>query len=468
MIRLGEQRGVAALTVLLITAVLAVAGAVVAFAAVAELEIGARDRRAEEAFTAAEAGLDQAAAHFLRQPTWATPQTAECHNNPLVEDAVEYRDPSTTAVCGVRITSPTNGRFDVVGGGKPFVEYTVVSRATDATGVSRTMAGGFRIESLDIPFGMFVNGSVDLNGTATLTRLSLLVNGTVTSRNNLSTDADGNGEFDDPDLGWDFHKEFIQSDPPPAMCTDISTGQQVGCTGVFSNFQIFSKNQERNSDEIHVNSPDPSASDFPTDRDSHQTLVVNEEPQAVVNIPIDDILEPMQSLKQLAQEQSLFLDYRNGTNETIQLQPGDLGTATREFEKNVVVYIDADAGDTFSWKVSLIPGSTASDIRYTNDAGERVGSLSGVIVVRGGSLRLEANVSWSGALFVPEGTVRLLGGSSCTCTIYAQGFSSQGGNSLIQLTPEWFERLPGGLVSITRTSFQECEPFQASAVCPEG
>jgi Tfp pilus assembly protein PilX len=460
--RLCDQRGVAALTVLLITGVMAVAGSVVAFSATAELEIGARDRRSEDAFSAAEAGLDQASAHFLRNPTWVSGQTAECLNNPLVDDASEYRDPATDLVCGVRITSPSGGQFNRTGTGKPFIVYTAVSRASDAAGVARTVAGGYRIEAQAIPFGMFINGTVDLNGAPTLTRLSLLVNGPVTSRNNLSTDANGNGQFDDPDLGWDFHKDVLRSNPAPDLCTDTSSGRQVGCAAVYSNFQIFSKNQERNSDEIHVSSPSP----FPRDRDVHQTLVVNNEPQPVVNIPVDHILEPMRGLKQLAEAQGLFLNYRNGTNEIVQIQPADLRTATREFEKNVVVYIDADAGDRIGWKVSLIPGSTTSDIRYTNDAGQRVGSLSGVLVLRGGALQLESNTSWSGALFAPEGTIRVLGGSSCTCTMFSQGFVAQGGNSTIQLTADWFTRMPAGLVSISRTTFQECEPFQASGVCP--
>lgn len=464
--RLHSEGGVAALTVLMITAILAVAGGVVAFSATAELEISARDRRAEDAFTAAEAGLDQAEGHFVHQPTWGEGQTLECLNNPLVDDATEYRDPSSTAVCGVTITSSTAGQFSYPATGKPFVEYTVVSRATDASGASRTVAAGYRLEALDIPFGMFVNGAVDLNGTPKLMRESLLVNGPVTSRDKLSTDWDGNGALDDADLGWQFHRDRIQSDPAPDMCTDASTGTQVGCAGVFSNFQIYSKNQEKNSDEIHATSLDPSLSQYPRDRDSHQTLLINNEAQPVVTIPIDDILEPMEALKQIAEVQGLFLNYRNGKNEKIQLQPADLATSTREFDKNVVVYIDADAGDTIGWKVNLIPGSTSSDIRYTDNAGQRVGSLSGVIVVRGGSLQLEAGTQWSGALFVPENTLRLLGGSTCTCTIYAQGFTAQGGTSTVQLTPDWFKRMPAGFVTVVRTAFLECEPFQASAVCP--
>jgi hypothetical protein len=87
-------------------------------------------------------------------------------------------------------------------------------------------------------------------------------------------------------------------------------------------------------------------------------------------------------------------------------------------------------------------------------------------VVRGGALRLESNTLWSGAIFAPEGEFRILGGAVCTCTIYAQAFSAQGGNSTIQLVPDWFNRLPAGLVSVRRTSFFECEPFQDSVVCP--
>jgi hypothetical protein len=91
-----------------------------------------------------------------------------------------------------------------------------------------------------------------------------------------------------------------------------------------------------------------------------------------------------------------------------------------------------------------------------------------IIIVRGASFRVEANTQISGAIFVPEGSLRILGGATCTCTIYAQGFTAQGGGSQIQLTPEWFGRIPPGLTSVLRTGFFECEPFQpypSDSVC---
>ena len=463
--RLREERGVAALTVMLVTSVLAAAGAVVAFTATAELEIAGRDRRAEDAFAAAEAGLDQAATHFSVQATWSRTRTFECLNNPLVADSAEYREPTNNQVCGVRITSPSNGRIVRPATGRPFVEYTVVSRAKEGRTVTRTLAGRFRVEALNIPFGMFVNGNVDLNGTPKLMRESLLVTGTVTSREKLSTDANGDRLFNDADLAWEFHRDLITSDPAPTMCSD-GTGQ-VGCAGVFSNVQIYEKN-EQNGVEIHTQSSDPSLSAYPIDRDYvHQGLVVNGVKQPVVRIPADDILEQMPLLKQQAGIQGLYLNYRNGKNENVVIQPNDLGAAAREFSRQVVVYIDADAGDSIGWKVNLIPGSTSSDIRFTDpDTAQRVGPDAGIIVVRGGSMRLEANTQWSGALFVPESTLRILGGAVCTCTIYAQGFTAEGGNSTVQLTPEWFTRVPGGLFDVRRLVFLECEPFQQSAVCP--
>jgi hypothetical protein len=459
--KLHDQRGVAAMTVMLITAVLGTAGAVVLLTATTELESGSSDRRAEDAFAASEAGLDIAASHLVRSPTFAAGTTQLCLNNPLVDQA----NPCEPGNEEILITSPNGGQIQYPMEGRPFIEYTVVSRAR-RDDASRTLAATYRLEVQELPFGLFVDGNVDLNGTPALIRESMLVNGTITSRRHLNTDANGNGLFDDPDLGWRFHRTMLNSDPDPAMCMHPD-GTQVGCAGAFSNFQIFERNTTRNSDEIHAVSGDPALSAFPIDRDVHQTRVDGAGvPLPVVTVPREPVLEVMDALRGVADSQGLLMNFKNGTNQNLVIQPSTLGTATRNFERNVVVYIDADAGDTINWNVNLIPGSTSSDIRRLNESGVRVGSDSGVIVVRGGTLRLQANTLWAGALFVPVGEVRLLGGTVCTCTIYAVGFTAQGGNSTVQLTPEWFQNLPAGFVSVTRQAFYECEPYQQSGVCP--
>jgi hypothetical protein len=125
----------------------------------------------------------------------------------------------------------------------------------------------------------------------------------------------------------------------------------------------------------------------------------------------------------------------------------------------VVVYIDADAGDTIKWKVNLIPNSASSDMKYINDAGNRVGSLSGILAIRQGNLEMETT-TWSGAIFVPENNFKFTGNNSCTCTIYAKSHSSSGGTNTVKLTDDWFVRLPAGFATVTSTGFFECEPFQ--------
>jgi hypothetical protein len=464
--RFTDERGVAAITILMVTVVLALAGSVVAFTATAELEIGGRERRAEQAFVAAEAGLDVAASYFdTVDPTIQELGSAPafCLNNPVVADSVEYRHPTLTGnpICGIQITSPQNGTWFTPPSGKPFIEYKVLSRAQQGRTVNRALSSTYRVVAREVPFGMFINGNVDLNGTPKLMRESLLVNGVVTSREKLNMDWNSNNTFDDPDLGWVFHKDRISSNPDPAMCFDASTNKMVGCAAVFSNFQIYEKNQQKASDEIHSTGTPP----YPHDRDSHQAKIVNNVAQPVVTLPNSDVLEAMPHLKQLAQAQGNYINIKNGSGNTVTYQPADVGAPAKEFAKNAVVYIDADAGDTVKWKVSLIPGSTSSDMRHTYPDGVRRGPASGILVVRGGELQLESGDMWSGAIFVPENQFRILGGVQCTCTIYAQGFSAQGGNSQIQLTPEWFQNLPAGLVNVTRRSFSECEPFQTSQLC---
>jgi hypothetical protein len=461
--RLKDQRGVAAVTLLMVTAVTALAGATVLFTATAELEIGARDRRAEDAFAAAEAGLDQAAAWLFENPTFSDVpvdpvlgKPRKCLDNPLVA--------STPSIpCEVSITSPSNGLlFFPPGGGKPYVLYDVLAQAREGRTATRVLSSLFRLDPKDVPYGLFINGNVDLNGGPQLMRISMLVNGVVTSRDKIDMDWNGNAQFDDPDLAWRFHKDRILSNPMPDQCFDASINENVGCAGVYSNFQIYTKNQVKASDEIHSSSPSP----FPRDRDAHQAAVINNVAQPVVTLPDTDVLEAMEGLKQLAESQGNYYNFKDGANNTHTIQPDTIGAPGKDFAKNAVFYIDADAGDLIKWRPSLIPGSDDSDIQYIDSAGDKVGSMSGILVVRGGQLDIEAGTDWSGALFAPENKVRLLGDNICTCTIYGKGFEKAGGNATVQLVPEWFNRLPAGLVSVKRESFAECEPYQTSALCP--
>ena len=479
--RLHDQRGIAALTVLMVVVVLALAGATVTLTATTELEVGARERRAEDAFAAAEAGLDRGAAYLAQNPTFAdlpAGTTHVCLNNPLVVDGVEVDDPSpsVTKPCGVQITSPTDppGQIVYPPTGRPYIEYQVLSQAQEGRSVARRLAARYRLIVRELPFGMFVNGDVDMTGNAKLLCESMLVNGQVSRREKATTDCNGNGnEFDDPDLGWRFHKDRITSNPPPNTSC-LSGGLAVGCVGVFANAQIFQKEGFR---EIHT---DPAAAQYPNDRDVHQTQLDGlGQPLPIVTLPTTDVLEAVPDIKKMALSQTgspgppnLYFDFRNGTNQTITIDPPYLGAARgwapqakRQFAKNMAVYIDADAGDTIFWKAWLVPNDPVSDIGYMNDAGVRVGSSSGVIVVRGGSLSMEANTLFSGAIFVPEGRFQVLGGTFCTCTIYANGFTAQGGTSTVQLTPAWFQRLWPGSVNVRRTAFAECEPYQTSALC---
>lgn len=471
--RLQDQRGIAALTVLMVTVVLALAGGVVVLTATAELETGARERRAEDAFVAAEAGVDIAASYIQSNPS--LPDKADvdgdgdlevCLGNALVAD--------TPAVpCEVTITSPTNGQLTHPPTGKPRVDYTVVSVAREGRTVTRTLASQFRAVVRNLPFGMFIDGDVDLNGAPSLLRESMLVNGHVYSREKLNTDGNGDGNpNNDIDLGWRFHADRISSDPDPDLCgIDPATGQQAGCTAVFANAKIYEKNLLKATNEIHLDNDGGTSLKYPHDRDIHQRQANPNSPTGydpIVTIPMTDILEPMDDLKRLAQASGTYYNYKDGTSNTIILNPADIGATTRDFPKNVVFYIDADAGDTISWKSSLIPNDTSSDIKYTNESGQKVGSLSGVIVVRGGKLRFESGMEWTGAVFVPENEFRILGNVTCTCTIAAKGFAAQGGGSKIQLDPNWFLNLPAGLVTVTRMLFAECEPYQPSAICPAG
>lgn len=474
--RLQDQRGIAALTVLMVTVVLALAGGVVVFTATAELETGARERRAEDAFVAAEAGLDIAASYIEGNPNLPDKDESDIDGDGnKVEVCLQndVADPMRTVPCEVTITSPSNGVLTYPATGKPRIDYTVVSVAREGRTVTRTVASQLRAVVRDLPFGMFVDGDVDLNGSPQLLRESLLVTGHVYSREKLNTDGNGDGNpNNDIDLGWRFHAPMISSNPDPDLCgVDPATGQQAGCTAVFANAKIYEKNLVKATNEIHLDVDGGTSVKYPHDRDIHQRRANPNSSTGydpIVTLPTTSILEAMDDMRRMAHASGTYYNFLDGKGETKILNPADIGATTRDFPKNVVFYIDADAGDTIAWKSSLIPNSTSSDIKYTNNSGQRVGSLSGVIIVRGGKLRFESGMEWTGAVFVPENEFRILGSVKCTCTIASKGFTSQGGGSTIQMVPSWFLNLPAGSVTLLRISFAECEPYQPSAICPAG
>ncbi|MDX6254316.1 MAG: hypothetical protein QOJ11_650 [Frankiales bacterium] len=108
---------------------------------------------------------------------------------------------------------------------------------------------------------------------------------------------------------------------------------------------------------------------------------------------------------------------------------------------NVVVYIDGQ------------------DVQLGNDLNAystaQCGSVSVVLIVRGGNLHVNAGADFTGAMFVPDGTYFGNGHANIYGTLWAQTINKFNGTADFSLLPCWVANMPGSLMTLTPESYNE-------------
>lgn len=119
---------------------------------------------------------------------------------------------------------------------------------------------------------------------------------------------------------------------------------------------------------------------------------------------------------------------------------------------NPVIYIDladtAEAGSEVQVQGNDIPAGYG----LTN-----CGTHSVVLVVRGGSARINSNVRLVGSLFIPEGTYRGNGNATIIGTLFAKNIDPLNGTADFSMQQCFLDNPPTGLVAVTPVEFQEVE-----------
>lgn len=486
---LKDEAGIAAVTVLLVIAVLGSLGALVLVAAQEDLRFGVLDTAAEQALNKAEAGLD-AAAEYLFLHTVLPSET--CSVSPA------------SGTC-LRLINPTTGQGDIqvafleAHSDGEWVDFQVTSSAV-VRGTRRTLQQEMRASLLGLPYGMFIRGNLDFGGTPKLFNESVLVEGNITSRDKVDFDLNGNNLSDDPDMGWIFHKPYIKArgGPPVPGCTVDEPActvpaikkcgtilyphlgppaREVACAGAFAAGQISitaASQEEHTSADIagwkNPNSADCGGSrDCKADRDSHQRINAT---TPVVDVPDNlAIIKHLDELRRTAEDQGLYFKISGNGNDNIVYNPCDFKATTcnsinphKHHPKDLVFFWDTDSGDTIRLAANLKPAdmdaSCTTDFNQPHNAGDpEVSSRSGLIIIRGGaSLEMASGMCWSGAVFNPDGNLKLAGGIVFVGTVTVKNFSSQGSNS-IKLESNWFGRMPAGFREIQRSAWVECQEF---------
>ena len=202
----SDERGVALVTVLLVGASLTAVSSVAAFTTIKEFRSGSDDRKAAEALSYAESGLDRMIS-YLRSGVvnFNDMNNAGCNNRPAITlptgivgngtfdvfltvydpfattDANKYPIQPNLGACATRPTSPH--RPDSDGGDQTYFIIESTGRHPDAVRVVRQVIA---MEPIGLPIGIYANQITVQSAQHPIRTVSMVSETTITDRGNLS------------------------------------------------------------------------------------------------------------------------------------------------------------------------------------------------------------------------------------------------------------------------------------------
>jgi hypothetical protein len=468
--KVRDQLGVAMVTVLFVGAVLTVVGSSATFIAIRELRASTDDRSASEALAYAEAGVDRLLQELRRGSlTWGHLREAGCGFPPLtlpttgigngtysatltVYDRNTKTAPASpwtiandsVAPCLNRPTSPKEPAF-----------YAITVRGSHPTG-ARVVRQVVKIEALDLPVGIYAD-SVVANGNPDLKGISLITPGDVIGREKLGfTGCDPYYTLNDFWPGQSttqcvptsvhalgeiyYKKEGTQREHPPALNCDAN--DKRGTKGQ-------SQFDESTGGSTINNGPPCTGQTLARPPDSKFTPADMARVAPRTNLQDQDYL----TLKEAARASGIYCFFpTSGGSQCTKagVATGGYGS-TAGLPNNFVAYFEfQDASKAM----------TSNNINWGNTwwgcNTDPMLSKSVVIVVRNGSVHINANTMTNGAMFIPEGEFNDNGGHVFNGTIIARVFDSTG-NPQKQLDTCWVNNLPGPFLSVVPDSWSELD-----------
>jgi hypothetical protein len=475
--RLRDQTGVAMITVLFVGASLTAVGSVAAFLTIAELRSTTDDSRAATALSIAEAGVDRMIETLRRGGgiTWGHIRLAGCGDNPPIvkEGSVgpgEFRaeltvyDPDETP--DERIPSADNAQEACIG--RPlhprFEQTFIVSSVGTHPTATRVVRQEVRIKSLNLPIGIYAK-EAQSGGTANALSISLFVEGDIPRGR-------GKWEFSGIDPYYtlaDFWPGLDANTFAPAALhatgtVNLNTGggpqyehtvspsAPLNCTanGIANGQSQF---DESSGGGTIPAGPPCAGQTLPRPPDSFFSLADLNRVISVRNISEQDYL----ALKEEAQQKGLYCFIpTSGASSCTRLggvwgfsppggnvQDSDVGPVLLENKVFVAYFEFQDTSEALDdneikWKSDDVwPCSDDPDL-----------NKFALIVVRQGSVSLEAGMKVNGAILAADGEVRSRGGNIFNGTIIAKSFDNSG-NSQFQMNPCWVNNLPGPFLDVT-------------------
>lgn len=465
--RLRSQRGVAMVTVMLVGAALTAVTSMAAFSTIRELRAGTDDRKAAEALSYAEAGIDRFLQYLrIGNVTWAKLIRAGCEDaGGLVIPTGKIGNGNFTATLKVYEPNPTSGNpadqfvpgacnYRASAPNDPQGQYFVITSKGTHPNAKRVVQQVVKVGPR-LPVGILAN-SVEANGTPNMTGISLFSETQIRGREKITF------------TGLDPY--YFIRDVFPDGVVGRDPGEHVPAAA-HAPLGIFMK-QNGTKPEF----PGPDASDPEKNCDANGVLgagqslwdsdgstasgTVNSGCVGQVGYPITskfststlDAVRPHrvdeqdhQMLRDAAKANGIYCAITStgssctllgnpvayqSTWQTAHIQPlFDAGV------KNFVAYFDFTSGDTLTnqvkWQAPVWPCNAV-----TPDL-----SKSAVIVVRRGGLEVQS-AQINGAVII-DGEFKYSGNPTINGTIISQSGFRITGNATFSMDPCWVQNMPG-------------------------
>lgn len=481
----GEERGVALITVVVIGAALTVLTSTAVFVAVHDFRAGTDDRKATEAVAYAEAGVDRMIENIrilnfgqIRQAGCAQPKltlpegaigngkfnvSLQVFNPTAADPANRYPIPPTGGACasGVLTSNPRKGQYFLIS------STGEASLSPTAAASRRVIQQVVKVTERGLPVGLSAD-RFDGNGTPDAAGISILSEGQVLGRNKLDlTGLDAYYTLEDFWPGATWPAGLSGSNPAPAAVHSVG-GNKLGNSNEFPPNPNCGANKTNSNKQSLWDSDGSSGSGTISSTCAGQPAgytgaypPTSKFTQADYDRVAPEELSPEDHavLKRAAQDKGLYC-YIPTTGSSYCIKQGTQIPYTTNVSSLAV------AGSSFVAYFEFQGGSPSSNIVNFNTDVWTPGTPNGcsddpalnrsmVMVIKNGSFDTSGNVQINGAI-IADGDFDYHGTPRINGSIQASTFVVRG-TANFSLDACWVRNIPGLYMVITPTQWSEID-----------
>ena len=442
---LREDAGVAMITVVMVAAIMTGLGLAVTKAAVVNLNNAGRDRVASGALGAAEAGVAGAITYIRNNGVRQFCPTCTTTWNESAPVTLAYPG-GGQAVIWVRRVQEYNPAAGVKTG-----QYLIRSVGTIGVGPGkRTIEQAIDVKPFDFPLGVYTQSKINLGGNVKVTQESVFSGSCVDSREKLSFLAGPNGSIIDPYNGLpaavhstSYIREKSQSVCSTASLANVKATDNDAIHKVSTCNELYKADQDGSPLGGAFTSGTCAA--YTAGRGDYASKGSEFDEDTLRNVygfkPRGLTDEQFKLLKNKAKASGTW--FPAGVTPvfpTASTVPGNPGY-------NPVVYIE-DQNVTIN--------NDLNSYAWVSDPSCSLLHPSVILIVERGGLNMGSSSSYTGNLFIPDGTTSFAGGSSLLGTIFTKELKFTG-NGEVGMNDCFAKNTNGGILNITKTKFREID-----------